>query len=266
MSDFIPIWIFDLFWQGWRGKATLGALNTSRTGTHIRTSPILGKFSTIENSPFGIFHKVQTSMILRWHWFTQFLLFWTRHSRNLQMNHYYESLLWVISYGIQWIANTNTGDMADLPTIVGCWQCHVDDEFVVDDAGVENNSICRHVQKNCHQKFFVFNFRQQKYSRCKTLSLFWPNVAKHHKLNMKSKCAVKNGTSKKAKKSGKLRETGISGPFDSHPAWNVIIPYLDFQTQMKTSQQNKRLAEIVLFNAEFKLKKFRHKMQDNKDM
>ena len=83
---------------------------------------------------------------------------------------------------------------------------------------------------------------------------------------MKSKCAVKNETSKKARNLGKLREPGISGPFDSHPAWNVIIPYLDFQTQMKISQQNKRLAEIVLFNAEFELKKFRRKMQENKDM
>ena len=83
---------------------------------------------------------------------------------------------------------------------------------------------------------------------------------------MKSKCAVKNGTSKKASNLGKLRETGVGRPFDSHPAWNVIIPYLDFQTQMKISQQNKRLAEIVLFNAEFELKKFRRKMQENKDM
>ena len=83
---------------------------------------------------------------------------------------------------------------------------------------------------------------------------------------IQSVATFKKIVTKKARKLGKLRETGISGPFDSHPAWNVIIPYLDFQTQMKISQQNKRLAEIVLFNAEFKLKKFRRKMQDNKDM
>ena len=52
----------------------------------------------------------------------------------------------------------------------------------------------------------------------------------------------------------------------NHPAWSIIIPRLDFLSQMKISQQNKRLAEIVEFHAEYELKKFRREIQKDISM
>ena len=49
-------------------------------------------------------------------------------------------------------------------------------------------------------------------------------------------------------------------------AWNLIIPKLDFQSQMKISQQNQRLADLVQTNAENELRKFKRKIQDDKYM
>ena len=45
-----------------------------------------------------------------------------------------------------------------------------------------------------------------------------------------------------------------------------VIPYLNFQSQLKISQQNHRLADLVKFNAEFQLKKFRRRLQEDKYM
>ena len=39
-----------------------------------------------------------------------------------------------------------------------------------------------------------------------------------------------------------------------HPAWDIIIRKLDFQSQMKISQQNQLLANIVAMNAEHEKK------------
>ena len=51
-----------------------------------------------------------------------------------------------------------------------------------------------------------------------------------------------------------------------HSGWNILIPKLDFRSQYKISQQNKRLAEIVKSNAEFQLQEFRRHIRDNKYM
>ena len=51
-----------------------------------------------------------------------------------------------------------------------------------------------------------------------------------------------------------------------HPAWDIIIPKLDFQSQMKMAQLNKRLAEVVEINAEYELCKFRRHIRDDKVM
>ena len=56
---------------------------------------------------------------------------------------------------------------------------------------------------------------------------------------------------------------GIGG---DHPAWDIIIPKLDFKSQMKMSQQNHHLAEIVKLNAESKLRKYRRQIQEDKYM
>ena len=50
------------------------------------------------------------------------------------------------------------------------------------------------------------------------------------------------------------------------PAWDVIIQKLDFQSQMKISQQNKHLEEVVKANAESELRKFRRHIQEDKYM
>ena len=56
---------------------------------------------------------------------------------------------------------------------------------------------------------------------------------------------------------------GIGG---IHPAWDIIIPKLDSKSQMKISQLNQHLAEIVKMNAESKLRKYRRQIQENKYM
>ena len=56
---------------------------------------------------------------------------------------------------------------------------------------------------------------------------------------------------------------GVGG---DHLAWDIIISKLDYQSQMKMSQQNKRLAEVVQMNAESDLRKFRRQIQENKYM
>ena len=61
-----------------------------------------------------------------------------------------------------------------------------------------------------------------------------------------------------------LREPdGIGG---DHPAWDVIIGKLDYQSQMKMSQQNQRLAEVVEMNAASELRKYRRHIQKDKYM
>ena len=51
-----------------------------------------------------------------------------------------------------------------------------------------------------------------------------------------------------------------------HPAWNIIIDHLDFQCQMKLSQLNKQLADIVDLNAESKLRQFQRQIREDRYM
>jgi len=51
-----------------------------------------------------------------------------------------------------------------------------------------------------------------------------------------------------------------------HPAWDLIIPKLDFRSQMKMAHLNKRLAEVVQINAEYELRKFQRHIRDDKFM
>ena len=57
--------------------------------------------------------------------------------------------------------------------------------------------------------------------------------------------------------------TGVGG---DHPAWDIIIGKLDFQSQMKLSQQNHRLADVVAMNAEHELRKFQRHIREDKYM
>jgi len=50
------------------------------------------------------------------------------------------------------------------------------------------------------------------------------------------------------------------------PAWNIIIKKLDFQSQLKLSQQNQGLEDLVRENAEYELQNFRRNIKDNKYM
>ena len=49
-------------------------------------------------------------------------------------------------------------------------------------------------------------------------------------------------------------------------AWDIVIPKLDFQSQMKISQLNHRLADAVELNAEYELQKFKRHIRDDKYM
>ena len=51
-----------------------------------------------------------------------------------------------------------------------------------------------------------------------------------------------------------------------HPSWDIIIGKLDYKCQMKLSQQNQHLAEIVKLNAESKLRIYRRHIQEDKFM
>ena len=53
---------------------------------------------------------------------------------------------------------------------------------------------------------------------------------------------------------------------DDHLAWKIIIPRLDYQSQLKMSQQSQRLAQVVQRNAESDIRKFRREFQENKYM
>ena len=56
---------------------------------------------------------------------------------------------------------------------------------------------------------------------------------------------------------------GVGG---DHLAWDIIITKLDYQSQMKISQQNQQLAEVVTMNAESELRKLRRHIRENKYM
>ena len=56
---------------------------------------------------------------------------------------------------------------------------------------------------------------------------------------------------------------GVGG---DHPAWDIIIGKVDFESQLKISQQNKRLADVVATHAEYELQKFRREIQADKYM
>ena len=56
---------------------------------------------------------------------------------------------------------------------------------------------------------------------------------------------------------------GVGG---DHLAWDIIIRKLDYQSQMKMSQQNRRLAEFIRMDAESDIRKFRRHIQENKYM
>ena len=62
---------------------------------------------------------------------------------------------------------------------------------------------------------------------------------------------------------GQVSPTGVGG---DHPAWDILIKKLDFQSQMKLWQQNQHLADVVETNAESELWKFQCQIRDDKYM
>ena len=89
---------------------------------------------------------------------------------------------------------------------------------------------------------------------------------------MKRKNNQSNKTSKKTKneispaiddRSIDQIEMAIGG---DHSGWDILIGKLDFRSQFKISQQNKRLAEMVKLNAEYQLRVFRRHIRDNRYM
>ena len=89
---------------------------------------------------------------------------------------------------------------------------------------------------------------------------------------MKRKNNQSNKTSKKTKneispaiddRSIDQIEMAIGG---DHSGWDILIGKLDFRSQFKISQQNKRLAEMVKLNADYQLRVFRRHIRDNRYM
>ena len=84
--------------------------------------------------------------------------------------------------------------------------------------------------------------------------------------NMKRKNKLQHLKENKREKLGIESEEMPAGGRGDSPAWDIIIQKLDFQSQMKISQQNKHLAEVVKVNAESELRKFRRHIQEDKYM
>ena len=72
---------------------------------------------------------------------------------------------------------------------------------------------------------------------------------------MKRKISQESETSKKTKRS-----------VDDGLVWELVVRKLGYITQMKLSQVNNRLADIVDQNAERTLRKFRRLLQEDKYM
>ena len=72
---------------------------------------------------------------------------------------------------------------------------------------------------------------------------------------MKRKIARKDGTSKKTKENG-----------DDGLALSIVVQKLNFETQMKIWQLNRRLADAVESNAQHQLDKFKRQIRENKYM
>ena len=53
---------------------------------------------------------------------------------------------------------------------------------------------------------------------------------------------------------------------EKSPAWDILIRKLDYQTQMKISQQSSHLEEVVRMNAESELRKFQRHIRKDKYM
>ena len=83
---------------------------------------------------------------------------------------------------------------------------------------------------------------------------------------MKRKNKLQDSEGNKREKLVTESEEMPDGGRGDSPAWDVIIQKLDFQSQMKISQQNKHLAEVVKVNAESELRKFRRHIQEDKYM
>ena len=58
----------------------------------------------------------------------------------------------------------------------------------------------------------------------------------------------------------------MTGVDEDSPAWNILIRKLDFQTQLKISQQSQHLEEIVRMNAESEIRKFQRHIREDKYM
>ena len=87
------------------------------------------------------------------------------------------------------------------------------------------------------------------------------------------KCKNELGSSRKRKRNKSLQFakprielSAIGCVGENHLAWEIIIPKLDYRSQLKISQQNKQLTEIAKLNAEANLRKFRRHIQEDKYM
>ena len=90
------------------------------------------------------------------------------------------------------------------------------------------------------------------------------SLAQSHTKGMKRKIAQKDETSKKTKEDG-----GHSLAWDMDllcKLCSIVIERLDFETQMKIAQLNRRLADVVELNAQHQLKKFQRHIREDKYM
>ena len=86
---------------------------------------------------------------------------------------------------------------------------------------------------------------------------------KHNRTNKTLKKSKSEEASASDDRSMEPIEMTVGG---DHSGWDILIRKLDFQSQFKIAQQNKRLAEMVKLNAEYQLRVFRRRIRDNRYM
>ena len=81
---------------------------------------------------------------------------------------------------------------------------------------------------------------------------------------MKRKIAQKDETSKKTTEVG---DDGLAWDMDVLcKLYTIVCPKLNFESQMKISLLNRRLADVVESNAQHQLKKFKRHIREDKYM
>ena len=107
--------------------------------------------------------------------------------------------------------------------------------------------------------FATHAFRNDFWS-LERMKIINPNATEY--LSTRRTKYTKQNANKKHVTSKRARKDGVG----DHLAWDIIIPKIDFESQIKMRSQNQRLANVVEQNADYELQKYRRHIRENKYM